>query len=340
MQKRIQGQPFMNHQCLWNPASPWLSESVLLMGAWSALTGLDVIGWFSHRTPEFGATLRRWSAETPDVFGGFPAAAIAFRRGDVQEGRPAVIDRRTFAEMRERQTPLISEGTGFDPNQDTIDTADEKSRSRTDPRVFLTGPVQVAFTDEPEDDLVHPDLNQLIDDERGVIRSNTGELTLDMKQGLALVDTPRFKAITGFLKQAGGTFDLNGLTIASEDDYATVMVVSLDDKPLTQAKRILVQVTTTARPTGWKTAPKRFVYGKKKNKKELDGYEIVQIGTPPWQIAESRISLTLQNPGLTQARKLDTNGNAVGEIALDQDKGAATVMLPADTMYAVLMAKD
>lgn len=340
MQKRNVGQPFMNHQCLWNPASPWLSESVLIMGAWSALTGLDVIGWFAHSAPEFGTSLGRWSADTPDVFGGFPAAAIAFRRGDVREGRPALIDRRTFAEMRKREAPLISEGTGFDPNQDKVDSSADESRSRTDPRVYLTGPVQVEFKDKPEEDFVDPDLNQLIDHERGVIRSNTGELALDMKQGVGLVNTPRFKAVTGFLNQAGGTFDLEGLTIRSEDEYATVMVVSLDDKPITQARRILVQVTTTARPTGWETVPNRFDYGKGGEKKELVGYEIVQTGEPPWQIARSHVSLTLQNPSLVQAHKLDTNGNAIEEIALDQDKGAATVTLPADTMYAVLMAKD
>lgn len=336
MQKRNVGQPFMNHQCLWNPASPWRSESVLVMSAWGALTGLDVTGWFAHPGSEFGTTLRRWAADTPDVFGGFPAAALAFRRGDVREGRPAVIDRRTFAQMRKRELPLIAEGTGFDENRDEIDTSTDRSEATLDSLAYLTGPVQVEFTETEREDYVDPDLASLIDREQGVFKSNTGELALHTKQGLALVDTPRFKAVTGFLKQAGGTFDLNGLTIRSEDDYATVMVVSLDEKPLGQARRILVQVTTTALPTGWKTEDAMFTYGKKKVKAELDGYRIVSTGTPPWQIAESHVAITLQNAAISTAEKLDANGNAAGKVAVRRDGEKLSVDVPADTLYVVL----
>jgi len=41
------------------------------------------------------------------------------------------------------------------------------------------------------------------------------------------------------------------VTIQSSNDYGTVMIVSLDNQPLTESKRVLVQVGTTARPTGW-----------------------------------------------------------------------------------------
>jgi hypothetical protein len=336
MQKRNVGQPFMNHQCLWNPASPWRSESVLIMGAWGALTGLDVTGWFAHGASGFGTTLRRWAADTPDVFGGFPAMALAFRRGDVREGKPAVIDRRTFAQMRKRELPLIAEGVGFDPNRDKFDTSTDGSAARLDSLAYLTGPVQVEFTETEQEDYVDPNLDTLIDREQGVIKSNTSELTLDTSRGLALVDTPRFKAVTGFLKEAGGTIDLTGLTIRSEDDYATVMVVALDDKPLAQAARILVQVTTTALPTGWKTEDATFTYGKKTRKRELHGYRIVSTGTPPWQIAESHVAITLQNAAISTADKLDANGNAVGKVAVRRHGEKLSIDVPADTLYVVL----
>ena len=41
------------------------------------------------------------------------------------------------------------------------------------------------------------------------------------------------------------------MTIQSSNDYATVMLVALDNQPLNESKRVLVQVGTTARPTGW-----------------------------------------------------------------------------------------
>ena len=336
MQKRAVGQPFMNHQCLWNPASPWLSESVLVMSAWSALTGLDVTGWFAHSTVEFGGALRRWGAGSPDVLGGFPGAALAFRRGDVREGRPAVIERRTFAELRERPLALITEGTGFDPNQDRFAETGDRSGGRIDPLAYLTGPIQVEFTEEEAESTVDPALNELIDRKRGIVRSNTGELTWNIGRGYGLVNTPCFKAVSGFLNKAGGEFDCGEVRIQSQDEYATIMVVSLDGRPLEESVRILVQVTTTARPSAWETRPTGFTYRRNRKETELEGYEIVSTGEAPWQIARSHVSLTLSNLQVSRARQLDSNGMAIQDVPLRRDGRAVHVKLPGDTLYLVL----
>lgn len=340
MQKRTCGQPFMNHQCLWNPASPWLSESVLIMSSWGALTGLDATGWFAHAPAEFDPTLRRWGSGAPDVLGGFPAAALAFRMGYVKEGEPAVVDRRTYAQLRTRTKPLIAEGTGFDPTQDQFDISDESPSSALDPLVYLTGPVQVEFTEDDETPYVDPDLDGLIARGRSVVRSNTGELMLDMNRGYATVDTEKFKGVTGFLAEAGGEFSFERVRIEARDAYSTVMVVSLDDRPLHASRRILVQVTTTARPTGWKVESARFAYGKGDRKRDLDGYRITSTGRAPWQIARSDVSVTILNTRVSTAKALDSNGSAVGAVDLARADGGVSIRVPENTMYVVLRGKE
>ena len=55
-----------------------------------------------------------------------------------------------------------------------------------------------------------------------------------------------------------GMQKLSDVTIVSKNDYACVTVVSLDDKPIATSRRILAQIGTIARPTGWKEKPMRI----------------------------------------------------------------------------------
>jgi hypothetical protein len=59
---------------------------------------------------------------------------------------------------------------------------------------------------------------------------------------------PKLQGVTGFLKAAGGKFSTRNVQITSTNDYASLLVVSLDKLPLSTSKRVLVQVGTTARP--------------------------------------------------------------------------------------------
>ena len=85
---------------------------------------------------------------------------------------------------------------------------------------------------------------------------------------------------------------LSDVTIVAKNDYACVTVVSLDDKPIATSRRILAQIGTIARPTGWKEKPMRIPT------KEgiLDGSRIVDVGGPPWRIEKMRGALGCQKP--------------------------------------------
>jgi hypothetical protein len=97
------------------------------------------------------------------------------------------------------------------------------------------------------------------------------------------------------------------VTIQASNDYATVLVVSLDNQPLKESKRVLVQIGTTARPTGW--IERETTFQGDDGKQTYHGKQVVDTGKMPWAIADAQITLTVANPGLTAATQLDINGN-------------------------------
>ena len=108
-----------------------------------------------------------------------------------------------------------------------------------------------------------------------------GEATLDYGRGLCLLSAPKAQGVTGFLKTVG-TFTLDDVTIRSGNDYAAVLVVSMDGKPLKTSGKVLVQVGTTERPTGWATRPVKL--------DGRTGEEVVNFGKAPWLIARATSS--------------------------------------------------
>jgi hypothetical protein len=120
-------------------------------------------------------------------------------------------------------------------------------------------------------------LNTLIDRKKQTVRSITGELLLDYGKASRSQCAQGSKGVTGFLKAAGGKFSTRNLQITSGNDYASLLVVSLDRQPLNVSKRVLVQVGTTARPTGWQEKPATRKIGEGM----VSGAEVVSIGARP-----------------------------------------------------------
>ena len=160
-----------------------------------------------------------------------------------------------------------------------------------------------------------------------MIRSITGQLHMDYGKGLCALNAPKAQGVTGFLKK-GGTVKCADVEIQSGNDYATVLVVAMDDKPLRSSGKILVQVGTTERPLGWKTRPAQ-VSGRA-------GEEVVSFGRAPWMIVNGDVTLALKNTEITKARVLDANGMPVKEVPLATSAGRKTLKFPADALYVVL----
>jgi hypothetical protein len=175
-----------------------------------------------------------------------------------------------------------------------------------------------------------------VDETAKTVKSITQEITWDYGRGLCWLNTPKAQGVTGFL-QAAGSLALADLTVTSENHYATVVAVTLDDRPLARAGRILVQVGTTARPTGWGQTP---VQWQDDNDVSHSGYEVTNIGEAPWQVANANVTLTLGNQTIVKAQALDMNGMSQGEVTLERQQEGVTLVMPSDAKYVVLTAAD
>jgi hypothetical protein len=108
----------------------------------------------------------------------------------------------------------------------------------------------------------------------------------------------------------------------------------MDGEILSKSKRVLVQVGTRARPSGWVERAATFTAGDDKH--TVNGKQVVSTGRMPWAVEDTSIALEVKNRGLTRATSLDLNGNARGSLKLDDAGQARKLNFPRDAMYVIL----
>jgi hypothetical protein len=344
--KQVAGFPTMLTETRWVPPLSTQAEAPFLASVYSALTGIDGFVWFSTSEREWSiedraewnaASRKKWEIATPMVLGQFPAAALIYRLGYVTEGEPVVVEHRGLDELWGREPPIIAEDPSYDPNRDLGDSArrvEQAGSGAVDPLAFLAGPVVVSYDPDPSRSDV-ADLDRLIVRDRQRVGSVTGEVVLNYGRGLCGLNAPRAQGVVGFLDRVG-TFALRDVTISSKNPYGAVLAVSLDGEPLASSRSILVQVGTEALPTGWTTRATTFPTDG--GRREVEGFEILDTGRMPWAIARAETTIRVQNPGLTSAVVLDSNGVPVRSIDATRQEGALQVELPPDALYVVLRA--
>jgi hypothetical protein len=338
--KQVVGHPMMVTESHWVPPLSYQSEGPFLVAAYSSLSGLGPFYWFAtaetewanqDRAPWDAASRAKWTVATPMVLGQFPAASLMYRKGYVKTGPPVVEEHRAVEDLWQRVPPLIAEDPGYDPNRDLGDAPKRSNlKGGVDPLAFLVGPVKVAF-DGKKSATKLADLSTSIQGK--TVRSNTGQLQWDTEKGVCTLDAPCAQGATGFLSKAG-SIKLDALTIESSDHYATVLAVSLDEKPLTESSKVLVQVGTRARPIGWVEHAEAFPGAD--GKTTYQGKKVDDTGKMPWLIAEAKLKLAVKNAKLKTATTLDLNGKPRGDAKATQEKGALSFTFPGDAMYVVL----
>ena len=266
------------------------------------------------------------------LLGQFPAAALIFRQGLVAEGKPAVVEQRSLQHIWDRKMPIISEESGWDPNRDSAANALTSTvATAVDPLAHLVGPVRVVLGGDPAKTTV-ADLTTYIDRERKIVRSITGEIETRYGAGLYRVNSPRAQAVSGFLGEVGPQ-PLSDVTITCSNRYATIVVVPLDDKPIRKSGKVLIQVGTLSRPTGWTSRADRLFI----DKTPTDCRRIITTGKAPWLVENVDATVTVANPKLTKATLLDINGMATPQaVEARRADGKVTVVLPPNTLYLVL----
>jgi hypothetical protein len=176
---------------------------------------------------------------------------------------------------------------------------------------FVDGPGSVKLSD----------LASYIDHAKQTVTSSTGELALDYSRGVLKVNAPRAQGICGALKAARAT-ELQTLSISSDLEIGSILAVALDDQPLASSSRILLQVMSEEKATGFQTEPVNATLKR-----------ITNIGTDPWQVKVISGNVRLKRPDAAQltVTALDFNGYPVEKLGL-----ANNINLRPTTVYYLI----
>ena len=218
----------------WNVSpfpTPDRDTTPLYVASFASFQGLDALMQFAYTQGQLASpTLSGWSLTNwegfndPALMATMPAAALLYRRGDVQEAKTTYV----FA-----PTPEQLFNQSISPNTSVaLRTAVEKGKlviamPQTKELPWLEKsqiPSGAQLITDPNQSLIDPDATYAV--------SDTGELRRDWGQGTYTIDTPRSQAAMGWI--GGKQINLADVSIAVTTRNATVAVQSLDQANISE----------------------------------------------------------------------------------------------------------
>jgi hypothetical protein len=269
-------------------------EGVPLAAAYSALQGFDGMMQFEFGGSALGA--ERISAfalsNMPQHLAQWVIAAPLFLRGDIKQAEGLVLDI-----VSAEQIYSLTNYSDF-----------------LERYPFVPYVTKFARTDVPTVTESAEKYSSYYDKEKRLVRSETGELTLDADNGIFKIDAARVQGVTGNLRNQ--TFDFPLFQIKLHNPWASVMAVSKDNKPLTASANYYLVIVTPTKMTD-------EVYAQ-------DRHALANTGTLPIlaQVAEGSIHFKTQ-------KKISIYPTyATGE------QGAPISLLKKDTGYLFDLSKE
>lgn len=300
------GKPSMISETTWNRPNRFRSEAPIYFACYGALQGSDAIVHFALDGGDWsvkpGYFMQPWTLMAPSQFAQFPAAALLYRRGLIKSGEVlASVRLNTNDLLNLKGTPMPQDANFDELRLKDVPTGPEvKPGQRIDPLVHYAGRVAVDFTGTPGNTTL-ADLKPWIDRSSKKVRSSTQELTLNYGKGLLAIDAPQAQGACGNLR-SGGQIPLTDIVIQSDLDNAHFLLVALDNTPIATSKRMLLQVMSEEKSTGFSTEE-----GKDGTRR------IVDIGKDPWRVKKLQGSVTFKSRTTLRAQPLDLNGRPKGE---------------------------
>ena len=319
---QVDGYPQTISEIGWTNPNRFRADATFLASAYGALQGIDGIDFFIVGSDFLrDASMEKFALSSPLIAGAFPAAALQYRRGDVAQA-DAARETLSLDDLYALKGSRLSAEASLDEfRKQDAPAGGSAAAGGLNPLTFYVGRVARGFGERSQ---YQPrDLSEQLKLDQGVVTSLTGELRWDYGAGLATVNTPRSQGAAGFLGKAGRV-ELGDVTIECDNEYASIMVVSLDDKPLATSKRILIQAITEERPYGFRTA----------------GNTITNMGGPPLGVRKIGARITLRSAGAQlRVTALDENGYAtaapVATRATEQP-GAVEITLSPTSLYHIV----
>ncbi|KAF1310266.1 glycosyl hydrolase family 5 [Pseudomonas sp. SG-MS2] len=214
----------------------------LYIAATASHQGWDAIMQYAYSQQGFFSQWRRadnWNAyNDPALMATLPAAALLYRREDVQLAKTRYV----FA-----PTPDTLFNRRITPNTSVLlRTAMEKGQLQIAmPQTAQLPWLQASAIPADAQVLRDPD-HSLLDANASESVTDTGQLRRNWQQGVYTIDTPSTQAATGWL--GGQAMDLGDIQLQLKTAYASVVVQSLDTKPLNQSRSLLISLGTRAVP--------------------------------------------------------------------------------------------
>jgi hypothetical protein len=326
MDPHYNGKPSMISETTWNRPNRFRSEAPLYFAVYGALQHSDAIVHFALDSATWavkpGYFMQPWTLMSPAMMGQFPAAALIFRQSLIKPGAVlAEVSLNQEAVTQLAGTPLPQDAALDELRLKDVPTAGEvKPGQHIDPLLHYAGRAEVKFVKEPGAARVS-DLRPFIDHAGQTVSSSTGELRLDYGKGVLTINAACVQGASGKL-QAAGIIDTPDLSLHSAMDLGHIVAVSLDHQPLATSSRILLQVMSEEKASGFQTEP---------TKGELK--RILNLGTDPWLVKDLQGTIRFKRPDAGQLRvtALDFNGYPV-----DQAGTAKELRLRPSALYYLI----
>jgi hypothetical protein len=189
-----------------------------------------------------------WQAyNDPSLLATLPAAALLYRRGDVQEAKTTYV-----LALKPEQL--------FD--QDISPKSSVAIRTAVEKGKLLVAMPRTKELPWLEESHIPPDAQVITDPNRSLLGfdatyavSDTGELRHDWGQGTYTIDTPRSQVAMGLV--GGKTITLSDVTIAVTTPNATVAIQSLGQDRISQSRNILISLGSASVPESGNRTPFR-----------------------------------------------------------------------------------
>ncbi len=326
MDPHYDNRPSMISETSFDRPNRYRSEGPLYYACYGALQdsgGFDMFALDTDRwTVQPGYFMQPWTLMAPSTMAQYPAAALIFREGLVSTGQVLVDLNLKIADIEALSGTPMPQDASFDELRlkDVPAGTQLKSNSVIDPLVHCAGRTNVRFT-QSGGPATLVNLAPFIDHKAQSVVSSTGQLKLDYGKGFLIINAPAAQGLCGNLKDAGET-QTKDLSISSPLELGQIIAVSLDGQPLATSEKILLQVMSEDRPSGFRTEP--LAGGLKR---------ITDIGHNPWLVKDLSGTVKLNRPDAAQLKvqALDYNGHLL------RPAGAASeIKLSRDTVYYLI----
>ncbi|MEE9405274.1 MAG: hypothetical protein V3V20_10295, partial [Algisphaera sp.] len=258
---QVQGHPQLLSEVNWPLPNEHRADMVWLTFAALATQGVDAVCFFQDTSLTGIETdfSNKFTLNLPSMTGQFPAAALAFRRGDLPEQEPVFLESLSMKNLTAMKGSATANSASFDRLR-VVDVPEDQRNVQDlqslDPLAYYLGPVVRVYNQSGVESQKGKQFGELAildslnkDKPRNIWTHFFEPGDAPDAYGLS-INEPYVAA------WAGNTTDttpraLGPFTTIPLASHGAVSAVSLDNLPLDQSRRILLTRVTTERPFGF-----------------------------------------------------------------------------------------